>query len=515
MNRRNFLRTGGALSLPLFAHNPLSAHLARSLSSLVNPELDRVLVLVQLNGGNDGLNTLIPLDQFANLMAVRQNVMIPENQLLSIDHDLAFHPSATGLHQLYQDGKVAAIQGVAYPDQNRSHFRSTDIWTSASAATEVVNTGWLGRYFQTDHPAFPEGYPNEDCPHPFAIAVGNQVSQTCQGIGTNFSMAVSNPFNLLALAGGDDTPLPDDPYGDELGFLRTSIAQANAYGELVQSFAEQGSSLVDYPDTRIADQLQNVAYMISGGLQTSVYVVSLGGFDTHANQVVPDAPMTGAHAELMQQLGDALAAFQEDLVQQGLDEKVLTMTFSEFGRRIRSNESFGTDHGTAAPLFLLGSCVQAGVLGENAEISQDADVNEGVALQYDFRDIYGTVFEDWFQLEPTQVTELLGHDYVHLPIIAGCDSPSSTDNGPIRDLEVRLWPNPTSDRAQIRFVIDGGMTHLTIIDVLGRQLQTVFSRNLSAGEHQFELNLSDYAKGSYFVRLQAGANVASRRLIKR
>lgn len=515
MNRRNFLRTGGALSLPLFAHNPLSAHLARSLSSLVNPDLDRVLVLVQLNGGNDGLNTIIPLDQYANLMAVRENLMIPENQLLSIDHDLAFHPSATGMHQLYQEGKMATIQGVAYPDQNRSHFRSTDIWTSASSATEVINTGWLGRFYQADHPEFPQGYPNEDCPHPFAIAVGNQVSQTCQGVGTNFSMAVSNPFNLLALAGGDDTPLPDDPYGDELGFLRTSIAQANAYGELVQNFAEQGSSLVEYPDTRFADQLQNVAYMISGGLRTNVYVVSLGGFDTHANQVVPGAPTTGSHAELMTELGDALAAFQEDLTQQGLDEKVLTMTFSEFGRRIRSNESFGSDHGTAAPLFLLGSCVQAGVLGENAEISPDAEVNEGVALQYDFRDIYGTVFEDWFNLETATVNDLLGHDYVHLPIIAGCDSPNSTNDGPIRDLEVKLWPNPTSDRAQIRFVIEGGLTNLSILDVLGRQLQTVFSRNLPAGEHQFELNLSNYSKGTYFVRLQAGASVASRRLIKR
>lgn len=513
MNRRNFLRTGGALSLPLLANNPLSAHLTKTLRSLVDPDSDRVLVLVQLNGGNDGLSTLVPIDQFANLMQVRNNLMVPEDRLLKIDNDLAFHPSAAGMHQLYQDGKMIAVQGVAYPDQNRSHFRSTDIWTSASDAREVITSGWLGRNFQYENPEFPENYPNEERPHPFAIALGNQVTQTCQGLGANFSMAVANPFNLLALAGGDDTPLPDDPYGDELGFLRTSIVQANAYGEVVQDLAEQGQSLVEYPDDRFAAQLKNVAYMISGGLQTSVYVVNLGGFDTHANQVLPNDATNGVYGGLMATLSGALKAFHDDLTAQGLEKRVLSMTFSEFGRRIRSNQSLGSDHGTAAPLFLMGSCVNAGILGDNAEISPDVGVNEGVPLQYDFRDIYGTVFEDWFDLEPEQVRSVLGHDYVHLPILEGCAS-VSTDDEIIKDLQVKLWPNPTAGRAQIRFDIDGGHTELSLSDVSGRLLQRIFSRTLPAGEHQFELDLGQYPAGIYFVRLQAGASVASRRLVK-
>ncbi|MEM9930682.1 MAG: DUF1501 domain-containing protein, partial [Bacteroidota bacterium] len=403
---------------------------------------------------------------------------------------------------------------VAYPDQNRSHFRSTDIWTSASSATEVITSGWLGRNYETEHPDFPTGYPNDEQPHPFAIALGNQVSQTCQGIGANYSMAINNPFNLLALAGGDDTPLPQDPYGDELGFLRTSIIQANAYGQVVQEMAEQGQSLADYPDNRFAEQLKNVAYMISGGLQTNVYIVNLGGFDTHANQVVANDASTGAYSVLMDRLGGALAAFHQDLAAQGLEKRVLSMTFSEFGRRIRSNESLGSDHGTAAPLFLMGSCVKAGVLGENAEIGEEVANNEGVAMQYDFRDIYGTVFEDWFNLKPAEVRQVLGHDYVHLPIIEGCDNTTSTNDEAIKDLQVKLWPNPTANTAQISFDVAAGRVALTISDVAGRLVRTVFTRTLPAGAHQFEVDLAPYPSGVYLVRLQAGVAVASRRLVK-
>lgn len=513
MNRRTFLRTGGALSLPLFATTPLSAGLAKTLREMVDPDSDRVLVLVQLNGGNDGLSNLVPLDQFDRLMAVRGNLMVPENELLGIDNNLAFHPAASDMHRLYQDGKMVAVQGVAYPDQNRSHFRSTDIWTSASEANEVITSGWLGRNYEEDHPDFPTGFPNNENPHPFAVAIGNQVSQTCQGIGANYSMAITDPFNLLTLAGGDDTPLPQDPYGDELGFLRTSIVQANAYGEVVQEIAEQGQNLVEYPDTRFAAQLKNVASLISGGLQTNVYVVNLGGFDTHANQVEAGSSTTGTYSELVETLGGALEAFHQDLAAQDLDRRVLSMTFSEFGRRIRSNLSLGTDHGTAAPLFLMGSCVKAGVLGENAEIGDDVSVTEGVAMQYDFRDVYGTVFEDWLELTPDKVRAVLGHDYVHLPILEGC-APTSANDEAIKNLQVKLWPNPTSATAEISFDVDAGRTEVTLSDVNGRLLKTVFNQTLPGGAHQFTLDLSQYPAGVYFVRLQAGVAVASRRLVK-
>ncbi|MEO0732726.1 MAG: DUF1501 domain-containing protein, partial [Bacteroidota bacterium] len=346
-----------------------------------------------------------------------------------------------------------------------------------------------------------------------AIAMGNQVSQTCQGTGTNFSMAVTNPFNLLTLAGGDDAPLPDNFYGEELDFLRTSIVQANAYGQVVKGVAEQGQSLVNYPDTRFANDLKNVAYLISGGLRTKVYVVSLGGFDTHANQIADGNPEVGIYADLLKTLSEALAAFHQDLRALGLADRVLSMTFSEFGRRIRSNQGQGSDHGTAAPLFLMGNCVTAGILGENAEIGENVANDEGVAMQYDFRDVYGTVFQDWFGLDGQDVSAILSHEYVHLPILTGCAT-TSTDEEAVPDLRVKLWPNPMADMAKLSFSFAGGLATLRLNDVTGRLLDTVFSRTLPAGEHQFSLDLNKYPAGIYFVRLAVGAAVTTRRLVK-
>jgi len=314
----------------------------------------------------------------------------------------------------------------------------------------VITSGWLGRNFERNFSDFPEGYPNEDNPHPFAVAIGNQVSQTCQGIGSNYSMAVTDPFNLLTLAGADDSALPDNFYGEELDFLRTSIVQANAYGEVVNEIAGQGQTIVEYPDTRFANSLKNVAYLISGGLKTKVYVVSLGGFDTHANQVVGGDPGSGVYSDLLKTLTEALSAFHQDMTALGLDERVLSMTFSEFGRRIQSNQSFGSDHGTAAPLFLMGNCVQGGILGENAEIGENVMANEGVAMQYDFRDVYGTVFEDWFEIDPEAVREVLSHDYVHLPILSGCES-TNVDESLVESMKVEIWPNPMSGNANLSF----------------------------------------------------------------
>ncbi|NJO86570.1 MAG: DUF1501 domain-containing protein [Lewinella sp.] len=376
MKRRNFLRTTGLVGLPLLT-SPLTASVTQMLQSLVDPESDRVLVLVQLSGGNDGLNTLVPLDQYDNLAAVRSNILVPRNTLLNLNATQAFNPNMTGMRALFDQGQLGIVQAAGYPNQNRSHFRSTDIWTSASDANQVVSTGWLGRHFQDSQPTYPTDYPNAEYPAPFAIAMGSQVSQTCQGVGINFSLAVNDPFNVTSLAVGGDTPLPATPYGNELGFLRTSIAQTNAYGGYVQDRAEAGSNAVSYPSSRFATTLRNVASMISGGLETKVYIVSLGGFDTHANQIMAGDSTQGTHAELLTTISDGLAAFHADLAAQNLGERVISMTFSEFGRRIRSNASLGTDHGSAAPLFLLGSCVNPGVLGQSPEISPAADVNEG------------------------------------------------------------------------------------------------------------------------------------------
>jgi uncharacterized protein (DUF1501 family) len=199
MKRRSFLKTSSVVSLPLLLNGmPISAYSRSRLFNFLNTETDKVLVLIQLNGGNDGLNTILPLDQYDNLANVRSNIIIPEGSALPIDDVTAFHPNMTGLRDLYLDGKMEIVQSVGYPNQNRSHFRSTDIWTSGSPADEAWNTGWLGRWMDGDHPTFPDAYPNPDFPDPLALTVGSLVSTTCQGSAANFQSGDRRSFFFIS-----------------------------------------------------------------------------------------------------------------------------------------------------------------------------------------------------------------------------------------------------------------------------------------------------------------------------
>ena len=415
INRRHFLKTGTALSLPLFSGG-LAADPVRLFSAFAHQarEEGRVLVIVQLAGGNDGLNTVIGFDQYANLAAVRPEVVIPRGQVLETRVDtIGFHPRAGGLRKLFDDGRLNLVQGVGYPGQNRSHFRSTDIWTSGSEATVEESRGWLGRYNDLSHPGFPNGYPNRDFPYPLAMTMGFQSSATCQGIGGNYSHAAPDPESFLYIAPGGDTPLPDNYYGEEVGYVRRLIGQSNAYGTIVQAASDAGRNLSErYTNGSLSRQLRAVARLIDGGLETPVYVTTLGGFDTHNNQGT-------RHAALMLELSESLAAFQEDLLLLGRSNRVLGMTMSEFGRRIRDNASAGTDHGDAAPLFLFGECIGGDVLGRSPDIDREVDQSTGVAMQHDFRDIYGSVLLDWFGAKRGDVDRVLG-TFTHLPILNGC-----------------------------------------------------------------------------------------------
>lgn len=453
MDRRKFLQRAGALSLPILGGAAgVQAAGSSLLTSLLPPDSDKVLVLVQLTGGNDGLNTLIPLDQLSALSSVRNNIFLPESSLKPITTSLALHGRMGGMQSMFNDGLLSVIQNVGYPNQNRSHFRSTDIWSTASDATTELETGWLGRHLEVDNPGYPEGYPNSSAPHPPAISMGSVANATCQGTVTNLSQTVSNPFNLTYLAPGGNTPLPNDNYGDELGFLRVAIEQTNAYGGEIQNAANNGTSLATYPGGRLSDQLRNVVHLISGGLETKVYIVTMGGFDTHATQTDSN-PTTGWHADLMEELSGNLAAFQQDLALTGLADRVLGMTFSEFGRRIRSNNSRGTDHGTAAPLFVFGSCASGTVLGTNPTISTSVDQNTGVPMEYDFRDLYGSILVDWFGVSDSSVRSLLYPGFVYLPVANGCaatlpvDLLNFTATGMDKTIELDWQTSRESDNA--------------------------------------------------------------------
>lgn len=518
MKRRTFLHTtSAAVSLPILLNGMnVSAVSQSTLFNAMNLESDRALVLIQLNGGNDGLNTLIPLDQYDQLANVRSNVLVPENSIIPVTNTLGFHPSMTGLKGLYDDAKVGIIQSVGYPNQNRSHFRSTDIWTSGSPADEFWTTGWLGNNYDLQHPSFPENYPNEAFPDPIAITMGSLVSQTCQGVTANYSIALNDPFALSPLAESEENEVPDTPYGQELTFLRDTIAQTNAYSETVVGAAESGNNMAAYPDeNRLAQQLKNVALLVSGGLKTKVYVVNIGGFDTHANQV-GDSTTTGVHATLLEQLSTAIAAFQEDLKLLGIEDKVVGMTFSEFGRRIRSNGSAGTDHGTAAPLIMFGACVTPEIYGDNPEIPDNPDVQEGVPMQYDFRDVYGSVLKDWFEVSEADIMSILHPAFQYIPILQPCTLDTSTEAVILTEpLLTQVLPNPFSTTTTISFTLpQKERVRLSIFDALGSRLKVLMDKDLPIGEHSVRFDGRDLAAGHYFYRIQTGSGLKTKGFVK-
>ena len=514
MKRRQFLKRSTVASVPLMLGGTQVSALNNPFFNLLRNGDDKILVIIQLNGGNDGLAMLTPKDQYDNLMSVRSNVMVPENSLLDFTDTNGLHPSMGGLKEIHDDGKLNIIQSVGYPNQNRSHFRSTDIWTSGSPADEFWTTGWLGRYFDTLHPGYPNGYPNSNFPDPLAITIGSSVSTTCEGIGGNFSTALVDPENLSALAVPISGNLPDTCYGDQIQFLADSITQTNAYNDTNQAANDSGNNLSPkYDDgNRLAQKLKIVAKLISGGLQTKVYVVGIGGFDTHADQVVDGNPMQGEHANLLLELSDAICAFQDDLNKLGLEERVVGMTFSEFGRRIRSNNSLGTDHGTAAPVMVFGSCVNPIVIGDNPEISPNVTIQEGVPMQYDFRSVYGTILMDWFNVEEQTVKDLLYDDFTHLPILSSCESTSTEDLNP--DLDVSVYPNPFDSNSNIEFTTTGGWIKISIFDVIGNELKVLTERSFNEGKHTILMEGHGLPAGSYYVRMQTEEGQKTKRVVK-
>ena len=267
-----------------------------------------------------------------------------------------------------------------------------------------------------------------------------------------------------------------------LQFIRESISQTNAYTDVVTTAANQGSSLAEYPEGNpLATQLRNVAYLLSGGLQTKIFVCSIGGFDTHANQTEMGDPLAGRHTELLTYVSEAIEAFQTDLRLMGLEERVMGMTFSEFGRQIASNQSQGTDHGDSAPLFVFGSCVNPGFSGQHPEIAEELVPQEGVDMQIDFRDVYGSILKDWFEVEEAEVRSLLYEDFTALPIVGTC-SVATSSGTPINPVKFTVFPNPVFDQASVEFESKGENIRLSHLGYSGTGVRGDIGSLCGAGD---------------------------------
>ncbi len=437
MKRRDFIKTVAPLAVVPFFSNQLFAaalphsRLDEAVLGMLGPESDRVLVIIQMNGGNDGLNTVLGLDQYSNLAAARSNILIPEASVLRLGStQTGLHPAMTGLKGLFEEGKLSVIQGVSYANPNFSHFRATDIFNSGSDSTESLTTGWIGRYLEYAFPGFPDAYPSTLMPDPLSIRIGSSNTLGLQGYEISTGQTVPSNFNgsLTQLLSYQNTSLPMGNAGIELNFLRDQQAYTNQYGSRIVSAWAAGTNAVTYPaaaaNQNLPTQLKIVARLVKGGLKTRVYWVSLGSFDTHANQVGTDKT-TGTHANLLKELSDSIAAFQTDLTQMGLEDRVVGMTFSEFGRRIMSNGSTGTDHGVAAPMFVFGKKIAGRVIGSNPAIPTGTNltVNSQVPIQYDFKSVYQSILQGWFCLSPADANTVLGDVSVpNVTINGGCSA---------------------------------------------------------------------------------------------
>ncbi len=509
MKRRNFIKnTGlGVVAPSLLTGLPSLAHSANILDAILTTDTDHVLVLIYLGGGNDGLNTVLPLDSYSKLASARANILIPENKVLKLNGvvNTGLHPSMTGLQNLYNEGKLSIIQSVGYQNQDFSHFRSTDIWTTGSDANQVLDSGWLGRYLNEEFPGFPFNYPSATNPDPLALQLFASLPSLFQGPNAQMSVTISDPNSLFQVwSHGIKDAANNLPYGKELSYIRTIALQSEKYAQSIIANYTKGENKGTYPNANnMGDILKAIARLIKGGSKTRIYLLNLYGFDTHSEQVDATDTTKGAHADLLKTVSDAIFSFQKDIEALGIADRVLGMTFSEFGRRIKSNFSVGTDHGAAAPLFIFGTKVKGGIIGSNPFIPAQVSVNDNLPMQYDFRSVYSSVLKDWFCLTDSTLDKVMLKKYALLPIAQNNCTTSTIDEFNLAEsnLILKLSPNPMTDTSKIEITIQEGKTSLTLIDALGRVVKTIYSGKLTAGNHTFVLEKELLKTGNYYIRL--------------
>lgn len=520
MKRRDFLKVTQAATLAYmingtpvgaYARNPLLELLAKQTAAN-----GRVLIMIQLNGGNDGLNTVIPLDMYSELAAARSNILIPQNKVLALNGttDTGLHPAMTGVRDLYNNGYVNICQSVGYPDPNFSHFRATDIWMSGSDSSQYINSGWLGRHLDEEYPGYPAGYPSSTMPDPLAIQIGSGVSNLLQGNSANLGMSIASIDSFYNIVNGTVDPAPNTPAGHELTFIRYIKQQTETYTKVIQAAAQKATNVSAKWQTgnRLADQLKIVSRLIAGGLKTPIYIVNLGGFDTHSQQTDSADTTVGNHANLLGQISGAMEALFDEAKMLNYEERIAAMTFSEFGRRIKSNASGGTDHGTTAPVMVFSKYVNPGLIGTNPTLPKNAAVGDNLPLQIDYRTVYAAVLADWFQIDTQTMNKVLMNKYPVQPVFQKTNNIDETTVSGSDDILGQNYPNPFRRSTNITFGSDGGMVSLQLFDVNGRLLQTPVNKQMDRGKHTLTLERGDLPPGVYFYRLTNGKNQSTKRL---
>jgi len=426
------LGAAASWTLPIFLEKTffaLDAMAADALTQTATGKDGTILVVLQMAGGNDGLNMVVPYADDIYYRS-RPKLGLPADKVLKLNSYAGLNGKLTGLKALFDEGHLSVVQGVGYPNPNRSHFRSTEIWQTASDADRNESEGWLGRYFDNccagADPTVGVAI-GEEMPQAFAAKTPTGITfsqpeqfrwRPSEKVEGRMSAEESFFRQLNGSAGGEETLLAASEGGSisaipgksktdlsTIDFLQRIALDVQLSSDKILAIARKYKSNVPYPQGRLAASLSMIARMIAGGLPTRVYYASQGGFDTHAGQ-------ENAHERLMGELNDSLSAFATDLKQQGNFDRVLLITFSEFGRRVVENANGGTDHGAAAPMFIVGGAVKPGLFGKYPSLS-DLD-HDDLKFNTDFRSVYGTVLDKWLRA-PSQV--VLGRKFPALPIV--------------------------------------------------------------------------------------------------
>ena len=397
IHRREFLKIGSLATAAMLVPRFLKAFEQPGMA-----EGQKVLVIIQLSGGNDGLNTVIPYRNDI-YYASRPQLAIPKGQVVGLSDEQGLHPALEGLKELYDNGELAILNNVGYPNPDRSHFRSMDIWQTGSDSHQVLTTGWVGRYLDAQC---------SGCPHPSmqAIEVDDTLSKAMKG-NQYTGLAVHDPVQLHQAS--DDPffrdilkkPVVDDDHL-QVDYLYKVMAETLSSADYLYDQARLHHDDGAYPDTPIGKDMKTVASLILAGLPTRVYYLSLGSFDTHVNQ-------QPQQARLFKQLNDALIAFRNDLKKHNRFQDVMVMTFSEFGRRVSQNASGGTDHGTANCMFLIsGGLKRQGILNDPPDL-QNLDQGD-LRYQIDFKQVYATLLRRWLEADDQQI---LGRSFPYLDFV--------------------------------------------------------------------------------------------------
>lgn len=399
-SRRNFLKSSALVSASLLVPEFLKASASRIL---LNGERQRVLVVIQLSGGNDGLNCVIP---FKNDLYYKHRpaIGLAGDELIQLNDEVALNAALSGFADLYDNGHAGILSSVGYPNPNRSHFRSMDIWQSASDEDKYLSTGWIGRMLDATC--------NVKCAMPYsAIEIDETLSLAMKG-ETMKGIAFNDPQTLmLAAKKGVDDVDADSYHSDHdddhnVAFLRKTLAETKQSAKYIYQHSKIYATKFQYPDNTFAKQMKTIAGLIISGSSTSVYYVSLSGFDTHVFQ-------KGKHQNLLKNYGDTLKIFCDDLKQNNVFNDTLVMTFSEFGRRVAQNASRGTDHGTANTVFLAGGkLTKAGLLNALPDLS-DLD-NGDLKYTTDFRSVYATLLNKWLGADDVKI---LGRNFAKLGFV--------------------------------------------------------------------------------------------------